>query len=169
LPLEDGKMEVVVSGLVLNFVPEKSPALKEMLRAAKHGGTIAAYVWDYAGEMPLMRYFWNGVSELFPNGAAQDEGKQFPICKREPLADLFKAAGLNAIKTTALEAPTIFTDINDYWSPFLRGQGPAGAVFPCGTISASNCEGKLRISCPMPRTVLSHLPLVPGRCEELHE
>lgn len=127
MPLEDGKVEVVVSGLVLNFVPEKSPALKEMLRAAKHGGTIAAYVWDYAGEMPLMRYFWNGVSELFPNGAAQDEGKQFPICKREPLADLFKAAGLNAIKTTALEAPTIFTDINDYWSPFLRGQGPAGA------------------------------------------
>ena len=91
MPLEDGKVDVVVSGLVLNFVPEKSPALKEMLRAAKPGGTIAAYVWDYAGEMQLMRYFWNGVSELFPmarrrtraNSFRSASGNRWPISSKQ--------------------------------------------------------------------------------------
>jgi hypothetical protein len=52
---------------------------------------------------------------------------QFPICKPEPLANLFRANGLLEVETRALDAPTIFTDFNDYWSPFLLGHGPAGA------------------------------------------
>jgi SAM-dependent methyltransferase len=149
LPLENSKVDVVVSGLVLNFVPDKAQALKEMVRVVKPGGTIAAYVWDYAGEMQLMRYFWNEVSELFPDGATKDEGKQFPICKPEPLADLFSSAGLNAIETTALDAPTVFSDFDDYWSPFLRGQGPAGAY--CVSLSEDQREqlqGNLEIKLP---------------------
>lgn len=69
LPLDDHMFDVVVSGLVLNFVPDTTKALEEMRRIVKPGGTVAAYVWDYAGEMQLMRYFWNAVSELFPDGA----------------------------------------------------------------------------------------------------
>ena len=94
---------------------------------------VALYVWDYAGEMQLMRYFWNGVSELFSDGANHDEGKQFPICKPKPLADLFRATNLEAVEVHTLDAPTEFTDFNDYWSPFLRGQGPAGSYCLSGT------------------------------------
>lgn len=152
LPLEEDKVDIVVSGLVLNFIPDKSQALKEMVRVVKPGGTIAAYVWDYAGEMQLMRYFWNGVSELFPDDAAKDEGKQFPDCKPQPLADLFSSAGLKAIETTALDAPTVFSDFDDYWSPFLRGQGPAGAY--CASLSEDQRE-QLR------RNLKSKLPFAP--------
>ena len=53
----------MVSGLVLNFVPDKDRALREMRRIVKPGGTIAVYVWDYSGEMQLIRYFWDAVSE----------------------------------------------------------------------------------------------------------
>jgi SAM-dependent methyltransferase len=127
LPLADHTVDVVVSGLVLNFVPDKTQALQEMLRIVKPGGTIAAYVWDYAGDMQLMRYFWNAVGELFPDGSLHDEGNKFPICKPDPLADLFRNSGLEAIEPCALDAPTVFADFDDYWSPFLRGQGPAGA------------------------------------------
>ena len=52
--------------------------------------------------------------------------------------DLFRAAGLEAIEAIALDAPTVFVDFNDYWSPFLRGQGPAGAY--CVSLSANDQE-----------------------------
>ena len=126
LPIENRTVDVVVSGLVLNFVPDKIGALDEMCRIVKPGGVVAAYVWDYAGEMQLMRYFWNAVADLFPEGAERDEGKQFPICNPASLADLFGSIGLQKIETCALDAPTVFVDFEDYWSPFLRGQGPAG-------------------------------------------
>jgi SAM-dependent methyltransferase len=127
LPLNSQEADVAVSGLVLNFIPDKNRALEEMRRVVNPGSTVAAYVWDYAGEMQLMRYFWNAVVELFPDAAQKDEGKQFPICEPNALAKLFRAGGLQAVETQSLDAPTVFKDFEDYWSPFLRGQGPAGA------------------------------------------
>lgn len=138
LPFENQEVDVAVSGLVLNFVPDKKRALNEMRRVVKRGGTVAAYVWDYAGDMQLMRYFWDAVGDLFPGGAEKDEGKLFPICKPEPLADLFSGVGLEAVETCALDAPTDFSDFDDYWSPFLRGQGPAGAY--CTSLSENDRE-----------------------------
>ena len=126
LPLKDSEADALTAGLVLNFVSNKQSALQEFYRIVQPGGTIALYVWDYAGKMQLMRYFWNAVSELFPEGANHDEGKQFPICRPGPLADLFRAANLKAVEVRALDVPTVFVDFNDYWSPFSRGQGPAG-------------------------------------------
>jgi SAM-dependent methyltransferase len=138
LPLEDGEADVVVSGLVLNFVPDKKPALDEMRRVAVRGGTIALYVWDYAGGMQLMRYFWDAASALFPDAREKDEGRRFPECKPGPLADLFRAAGLNSVETRALDTPTVFAGFDDYWSPFLRGQGPAGAY--CAALPENDRE-----------------------------
>lgn len=138
LPIENHTVNVVISGLVLNFVPDKNRALDEMCRIIKPGGIVAAYVWDYAGEMQLMRYFWDAVADLFPGGAESDEGKQFPGCNPEPLAELFRSAGLRNVETYALDAPTVFTDFEDYWSPFLRGQGPAGVY--CVSLSEQERE-----------------------------
>ena len=138
LPLKDAEADVSVAGLVLNFVSDKQRALQEMRRILQPGGTVASYVWDYAGEMQLMRYFWNAVSELFPDGADYDEGKQFPICSPGPLADLFRTANLQAVEVRALDAPTVFVDFDDYWSPFLRGQGPAGSY--CVSLSKDDRE-----------------------------
>ena len=138
LPLKDSEADVLTAGLVLNFVSDKQSALQEFYRIVQPGGTIALYDWDYAGKMQLMRYFWNAVSELFPEGAIHDEGKQFPICRPGPLADLFRAANLKAVEARALDVPTVFVDFNDYWSPFLRGQGPAGSY--CVSLSEDDRE-----------------------------
>jgi len=48
------------------------------------GGTVAAYVWDYAGQMQLMRYFWDAAVALDGVASALDEGQRFPICEPEP-------------------------------------------------------------------------------------
>jgi SAM-dependent methyltransferase len=127
IPLGDASVDVVVSGLVLNFVPDQQAALREMARVAGRGGTIGAYVWDYAGRMELMRRFWDAAVELDPDAAKLDEGVRFPSCRREALEQLFIGAGLGNVEVRAIDIQTLFADFDDYWQPFLGGQGPAPA------------------------------------------
>jgi SAM-dependent methyltransferase len=127
IPLGDASVDVVVSGLVLNFVPDQPAALAEMARVTNKGGTIAAYVWDYAGKMDLMRFFWDAAVELDPDASKLDEGVRFPLCCPEALEKLFAGAGLGRVEVKAIDIPTLFANFNDYWQPFLGGQGPAPA------------------------------------------
>jgi SAM-dependent methyltransferase len=127
IPLADASVDVVVSGLVLNFVPDQRAALAEMARVTAKGGTIAAYVWDYAGKMELMRFFWDAAVELDASAAKMDEGPRFPLCRPEALQQLFADAGLKGVEVKPIDIPTRFTSFDDYWQPFLGGQGPAPA------------------------------------------
>jgi SAM-dependent methyltransferase len=127
LPLADAAVDVVVSGLVLNFLPDPRAALAEMARVTGRGGTIGAYVWDYAGKMELMRYFWDAAVELDPAAARMDEGVRFPGCRPEALVAQFARAALDEPAVRAIDIPTPFTSFEDYWEPFLGGQGPAPA------------------------------------------
>jgi SAM-dependent methyltransferase len=125
LAVEPAAYDAVVAGLALNFIPEPQRAIGEMLRAARSDGTVAAYVWDYAGEMQLMRHFWNAAVALSPQAADLDEGRRFPLCRPQPLIDLFRNAGLQHVEGQAITIATDFANFEDYWSPFLGGQGPA--------------------------------------------
>ena len=127
IPLDDRSVDVTVSALVLNFVPNGRAAVGEMARVTAPGGTIAAYVWDYLGKMELMRYFWDAAVELNPEAAKLDEGIRFPVCRPETLTELFASAGLGGAQVTAIDITTNFAGFEDYWRPFLGGQGPAPA------------------------------------------
>ena len=127
IPLDDRSVDVTVSGLVLNFVPDGRAAVSEMARVTAAGGTIGAYVWDYAGKMELMRHFWDAAVELHPDAAKLDEGARFPVCRPEALTELFASAGLRGTEVTAIDITTSFVSFEDYWRPFLGGQGPAPA------------------------------------------
>ena len=125
LPESDDAFDAVVSGLTLNFIPQPARAIGEMVRVARPGGTVAAYVWDYAGEMQLMRHFWGAAVALDPAARALDEGQRFSLCQPDSLAALYREAGLQEVETRAIDIPTHFRDFDDYWSPFLGGQGSA--------------------------------------------
>lgn len=127
LPFGAARFDATVSALVLNFVPDAAAAVREMARVTVDHGTIAAYVWDYAGRMELVRHFWDAAVRLDPAAAALDEGLRFPLCRPEALAATFRAAGLADAAVTELEVPTVFESFTAYWSPFLGGQGPAPA------------------------------------------
>ncbi|WP_374446724.1 class I SAM-dependent methyltransferase [Stella sp.] len=128
LPVEDGAFDAAVSGLVLNFVPDQDQAARELRRAVRPGGTVAAYVWDYAEGMQMMRRFWDAAAALDPVGAGgKDEALKFQLCRPGPLGDLFVRAGLAGVAVSAIEIPTTFRDFDDYWSPFLAGGAPAPA------------------------------------------
>ncbi|QRP43240.1 class I SAM-dependent methyltransferase [Amycolatopsis sp. FDAARGOS 1241] len=125
LPVADRRFDAVVSGLALNFVPEPARAVAEWRRAAKPGAVVAAYVWDYADGMELMRWFWDAAAVLDPAVAELDEGRRFPLCRPDPLSRLWTDAGLTGVVVRAIQVPTAFAGFDDYWSPFLGGQGPA--------------------------------------------
>lgn len=127
IPLDDKSVDVTVSGLVLNFVPDGGVALSEMARVTVAGGTIAAYVWDYADKMELMRRFWDAAVDLDPAARNLDEGVRFPLCNPQALTELFRNGGLQAVEATAIDVRTHFAGFDDYWRPFLGGQGPAPA------------------------------------------
>jgi SAM-dependent methyltransferase len=125
LPFTDRRFDMVVCGLVLNFIPNREQGVGEMARVTKSGGTVAGYVWDYAGQMQLMRHFWDAAVALDPAALELDEGRRFPICQPEALDALFRTIGLEDVRVHAIDVPTVFRDFDDYWSPFLGAAGPA--------------------------------------------
>ena len=127
LPIDDASMDVVVSGLSLNFVPDPDGGLAEMTRVTVGGGVVAAYVWDYADRMELLRWFWDAADDLDPAATAFDERDRFSDFTPEALTWRFAGAGLLDVETTGIEIPTVFRDFDDYWTPFLGGQGVAPA------------------------------------------
>jgi SAM-dependent methyltransferase len=125
LPIADGSFDATVAGLVINFIPDQAKAVHELKRATRPGGTVAAYVWDYAGEMQMIRRFWDAAVALDPSAISLDEGRRFHVCRPESLASLFQHAGLGGAEVRSIDAATIFKDFDDYWTPFLGGQAPA--------------------------------------------
>jgi SAM-dependent methyltransferase len=128
LPVRDGAADWVVSGLVLNFVPEPERAVAELARVLRPGGRAGVYLWDYDGGIELISTFWEVAGSLDQAAPGLDEARRFAAFNRpDTMVRLFTAAGLDGVETRSIEIPTRFADFDDYWEPFLGGQGPAPA------------------------------------------
>ena len=159
LPVDSASFDVAVSGLVLNFVPEPARAVAELVRAVRPGGTVAAYVWDYAGKMELMRYFWDAAVALDPAASEVDEGRRFPMCQPAPLVELFVQAGLSEVDVRPIDVPTGFRDFDDYWTPFLSGQAPAPG-YAISLTEERRAELRERIRASLPVETDGSIPLI---------
>lgn len=127
LPWRDAGHDMAVSGLVLNFVPDQPAMVREMARVTKPGGRIAAYVWDYADGMQMMRRFWEAAIAEDEAATTVAESLRFAICKPGPLESLYGAHGLKDVQARPIDIVMAFRDFDDYWQPFLGGTGPAPA------------------------------------------
>jgi hypothetical protein len=131
----------------------------EMKKAVRKRGTVALYVWDYAGKMQFMRLFWNAAAALDPAAYDLDEGRRFPICDPKALVNLFREKGFSEIETHPIDIMTDFKDFDEFWSPFLGGQGPA----PSYTMSLSEeqrSQLRERIYNSLPFALDGSIPLV---------
>ena len=164
MPFAPAAFDGVVSGLVLNFVPDPAAAVAEMARVSRPGGVVAAYVWDYSVGMELMRRFWDAAVALDPAARELDEGRRFgAICRPESLAGLFRDAGLRRVETRAVDVPTLFRDFDDYWTPFLGGQGPApGYAMALSEDRRAALRERLRADLPIAPTARSPSSREPG-------
>jgi ubiquinone/menaquinone biosynthesis C-methylase UbiE len=139
LDFESASRDVIVSALVLNFVPDRARALAELRRVARPGARIGLYVWDYpGGGMEMMRRFWTAAAALDPGAADLTEDKRFPFCTPKGLTDMVGGAGFDAVESTAIEVATVFRDFEDYWKPFTLGAGPAPGY--CGKLPPEHRE-----------------------------
>lgn len=149
LPVRDGVFDVAASALTLNFLPEPAAGVREMTRAVRPGGLVAAYVWDYGDGMGFLRRFWAAATATDPSAAALDEGRRFRDCRPVPLHSLWTDAGLAEVSTAPIEVPTLFADFADLWDPFLTGQGPApGYVASLAPPARARLRDALRAAVP---------------------
>jgi SAM-dependent methyltransferase len=123
LPFEDGAFDVAMSQLVVNFTDDAEAGVEEMRRVARRA--VTSCVWDYAGEMTMLRAFWDAARELDPD--APDEGRVMRYCTPEELAVLWEGAGLREVETKPLVVEARYEDFDDCWSPFPSGIAPSGA------------------------------------------
>jgi SAM-dependent methyltransferase len=126
LAMPNATFDKSLSLLVMNFTPDPARALREMIRVTRPGGVVAAAVWDYGDGMEMLRTFWDEAVALDPTIARRDE-RNMPLCRRGELAALWRAQGLEGVEEQPMAIELSFASFDDYWRPFLGGQGPAGA------------------------------------------
>ena len=126
LHFADATFGASLSLLVFNFIPDAARALREMRRVTQPGGWISAAVWDYGDQMRMLRTFWDAAVELDPRAEQLDE-KHMALCRSGELSELWRQARLEQVEEQPLNITMRFDSFEDYWQPFLLGQGPAGA------------------------------------------
>lgn len=168
LPFAADAFDVVLSQLVVNFMADAETGVAEMSRVARR--TVTSCVWDYAGEMTMLRAFWDAALELDPD--APDEGRTMRYCTPRELSDLWTGAGLRNVETQPLVVGADYDDFDDYWSPFPAGIAPSGAY--CASLDQAQ-QGVLRDACFRrlgsphgPFSLSARAWFVRGRVPDLH-
>lgn len=128
LPFPDASFDRVLSLLMLHFVPRTEAAVAELRRVTRPGGVAAAAVWDARGGLVANRLFFDTAAVLDP---AADELRAVnyvrPMTRPGELGVAWRHAGFQEVEETALTIRMEFADFEDFWSPYLGGQGPAAA------------------------------------------
>jgi len=132
LKLDDGASsgeliayDVVVSGLLLNFLAAPLTALELQARLTAPGGILGTYVWDYARGMHPIRLFWEAAMDQDAAAERHAESLRFADWQPDRLESLFVDAGLTNLETREIVVPVVLPTFDDFWSPFLGGSGPA--------------------------------------------
>jgi SAM-dependent methyltransferase len=127
LPFADGAFDHALAQLVVNFMTDPAAGVGEMRRVTRPGGVVAAAVWDYAGEMMLLRRFWDAAVALDAGAADRDEGRCMPCCTPDELGALWSDADLADVRIAPAVVSASYDGFEDLWEPLERGVGPAGA------------------------------------------
>jgi SAM-dependent methyltransferase len=128
LPFADDQFDAALSQLVVNFMDDPEAGVGEMARVTRPGGVVASAVWDYSGEMTLLRAFWDAAREVDPEGgAAADESAVMRWSGEGDLAELWERVGLADVRVGELTVRAAYEGFEDLWWPLPTGVGPAGA------------------------------------------
>lgn len=150
LPFADALFDIVASALVINFIPDRAPAVAQMRRVARTDGTLAAYVWDFAEELspsgPLRRAM-RGFGTDVPTIPGTDASRL------EALSELFRGGGLEQIETRTIDVYLAYADFEDFWSAQTPAYAPTTKV-----IASMKASARARLM----RAVHASLPAGPN-------
>jgi SAM-dependent methyltransferase len=126
LPYPDDQFDIVMAQLVIDDLEDPRAAVLEMQRVARPGGTVAACVWDAAGDMTLIRTFWDAAIALDPDGAGPlDPGKKM-LTTQHRLGQLWRSCGFGAVSLGHVDVGAFYKDFDELWNPFKKGVGVSG-------------------------------------------
>ena len=121
LPYADASYAAAYAQLVVHFMKDPARGLEEMTRVTRHGGTVAACVWDHPGGRGPLTPFWSAVEALDPGGVAEASAGSH----EGDLEKLFAAAGLTDIQGGELSVTVAMASFEEWWAPY---ENPAGSV-----------------------------------------
>ena len=124
IPFDDSSFDAAFAQLVVHFMADPVLGLREMKRVTSAAGTVAACVWDHAGERTPLAAFWQAARELDPD--VHDESG-LAGAREGHLRELLEEAGLTSVRETTFKASVQFASFDEWWEPFTLGVGPAGA------------------------------------------
>ena len=124
LPYSDGQFDCALAQLVVHFMADPVVGLREMGRVTRSGGVVAACVWDHAGGQGPLSTFWRAAHDL--DVSAPDESS-LAGARGGHLTEIMTAAGLREISEDTLAVEVKHPTFEEWWEPFTRGVGPAGA------------------------------------------
>jgi SAM-dependent methyltransferase len=135
LPFPSETFDASLAQLVVHFMTDPVAGIAEMARVTGAGGTVAACVWDHAGGGGPLEAFWSAARQFDP--AVPDESERAGT-REGHLVELFESAGLAGVASTALVVTVEHRSFEEWWEPYTRGVGPAGAYL--GSLGPSEQE-----------------------------
>ena len=127
LPFDDAAFDHALAQLVVNFMTDPRGGRARDAPVTRPGGTVAAAVWDYAGEMTLLRRFWDAAVALDPSAAERDEGRS---CRSARPTSSATSGGGRSRRGRRRRRPSSsagYDGFEDLWRPLELGVAPSGA------------------------------------------
>lgn len=124
LPFADDEFDVAVAQLVVPFMADPVAGLREMARVTRRHGTVAACVWDTAGDTSPLATVWEAARRLDPSvrGEAHLAG-----ARAGGLTELLERAALGHVNEEPLTVRVAHPTFEEWWEPYTFGVGPVGA------------------------------------------
>jgi len=148
LPFANACFDAALGLLILQHMTDPLHAVSEMRRATRPGGTVATAIWDFQGGMPMFSIFWDAMAVVAPAVAAERTANKLasaPGRSEQSLAALWRAGGLADVRTTTLAVDLEFTDLDDFWTPFLSNATPSSSlVAPMDPQTQAALEAEIR-------------------------
>jgi ubiquinone/menaquinone biosynthesis C-methylase UbiE len=125
MPLPGHDFEVVVTALVIHFIPDRAKAFAEMKRVARPGGLIAGYLWERTATTDFAPYapMYRGVQHIVGEGM---RSPLVPEASLEGMQASLDAAGYREIAVTRIEASQTFKSFDDFWEVHTLAFHPVG-------------------------------------------
>jgi SAM-dependent methyltransferase len=148
LPFADATFDVALAQLVVHFLADPLAGVREMARVTRHGGLVAACVWDFGGGRGPLGVFWDAARELDPGVEGEAE---LPGTREGHLLQLFESAGLRDVQGAVLTVRLEHATFESWWEPFTLGVGPAGTyVAALGPEARTALRDRCRTMLPQP-------------------
>lgn len=112
LPYDTAAFDAALAQLVVHFMTDPVVGVRQMARVTRHGGVIAACVWD--GPTGALAPFWDAVHMIDPE--VEDEAL-LPGARMGHLTGLLEAAGLRDVEEDSIAVDVVHPTLRSGGSP----------------------------------------------------